>query len=90
MPSDYEAIRTEHLRRYGDDVGNYGALLVDLYSDLTQFLLELLQNAQDARDSGAIRPSCRSARGQAQRTRFHRGRRARFLRHQAIDQGGRP
>jgi hypothetical protein len=49
MPSDYEAIRTAHLRRYGDDVGNYGGLLVDLYSDRTHFLLELLQNAQDAR-----------------------------------------
>ena len=48
MPSDYAAIRTEHLRRYGEDVGNYGGLLVDLYSDRTQFLLELLQNAQDA------------------------------------------
>lgn len=48
MPSDYGAIRTEHRRRYGEDVGNYGGLLVDLYSDRTQFLLELLQNAQDA------------------------------------------
>ncbi|PXW30397.1 UNVERIFIED_CONTAM: hypothetical protein DES50_108207 [Williamsia faeni] len=48
MPSDYEAIRTEHLHRYGVDVGNYGGLLVDIYSDRTQFLFELLQNAQDA------------------------------------------
>lgn len=48
MPSDYEAIRAEHLRRYGEDVGNFGGILVDLYSDRTHFLLELLQNAQDA------------------------------------------
>jgi len=48
MPSDYEAIRADHLRRYGEDVGNYGGLLVDLYADHTQFVLELLQNAQDA------------------------------------------
>src|SRR4051794_20208653 len=48
MASDYEAIRADHLRRYGEDVGNYGGLLVDLYADHTQFLLELLQNAQDA------------------------------------------
>jgi hypothetical protein len=48
MPSDYEAIRADHLRAYGEEVGNFGGILVDLYSDRTQFLLELLQNAQDA------------------------------------------
>lgn len=49
MASDYEAIRKDHIRRYGDDVGDFGGILVDLYPDRTQFLLELLQNAQDAR-----------------------------------------
>src|SRR6188472_3848702 len=29
MPSDYGAIRTEHRRRYGEDVGNYGGLHLD-------------------------------------------------------------
>lgn len=51
MPSDYKAIRKDHIRRYGDDVGDFGGILVDLYPDRTQFLLELLQNAQDARAS---------------------------------------
>jgi hypothetical protein len=49
MPSDYEAIRADHRRDYGTKVGNYGGLLVDLYADHTQFVFELLQNAQDAR-----------------------------------------
>jgi hypothetical protein len=49
MPSDYEVIRAEHLPRYGWDLGNFGDLFVDLYADRTHFLLELLQNAQDAR-----------------------------------------
>jgi hypothetical protein len=49
MPSDYEAIREEHRLDYGRKVGNFGGVLVDLYSDRTHFLLELLQNAQDAR-----------------------------------------
>jgi hypothetical protein len=49
MPSDYEAIRADHRRDYGAKVGNYGGLLVDLYADRTQFVFEILQNAQDAR-----------------------------------------
>ncbi|ORB68790.1 sacsin N-terminal ATP-binding-like domain-containing protein [Mycolicibacterium tusciae] len=48
MPSDYAAIREEHRLDYGRKVGNFGGVLVDLYSDRTHFLLELLQNAQDA------------------------------------------
>lgn len=49
MSSDYAAIRTEHRRYYGEGVGNFGDFFVDLYADRTHFLLELLQNAQDAR-----------------------------------------
>jgi hypothetical protein len=49
MPSDYAGIREEHRLDYGRKVGNFGGVLVDLYSDRTHFLLELLQNAQDAR-----------------------------------------
>jgi hypothetical protein len=49
MPSDYETIRAAHLRDYGVRVGDFGEMMVDLYSDRTQFLFELLQNAQDAR-----------------------------------------
>ncbi|MGO9960898.1 MAG: sacsin N-terminal ATP-binding-like domain-containing protein [Solirubrobacteraceae bacterium] len=48
MATDYDQIREEHRRRYGEDVGDYGQLLVDLYADRTHFVLELLQNAQDA------------------------------------------
>ena len=48
MPSDYEAIRRDHERRYGEDVGEYGGILADLYADRTHFVFELLQNAQDA------------------------------------------
>ena len=51
MASDYDAIRIEHRRRYGEDVGDYGELLVDLYADRTHFVFELLQNAQDAHAS---------------------------------------
>lgn len=49
MPSDYEAIRRDHERAYGEDVGRYGRqLLVDRYDERTHFLYELLQNAEDA------------------------------------------
>ena len=48
MPSDYAAIRRDHERRYGEDVGEYGGILTELYADRTHFVFELLQNAQDA------------------------------------------
>src|SRR5436309_5392761 len=48
MPTDYRAIREENVRLYGEDDW-YGELLAEMYSDRTHFLLELLQNAQDAR-----------------------------------------
>jgi hypothetical protein len=48
MPSDYEAIRRDHERQYGEAVGEYGGILAELYADRTHFVFELLQNAQDA------------------------------------------
>ena len=48
MPSDYEAIRRDHERLYGEAVGEYGGILAELYADRTHFVFELLQNAQDA------------------------------------------
>lgn len=48
MPSDYEKIRADNIRAYGEDDW-YGEMLADMYSDRTHFVLELLQNAQDAR-----------------------------------------
>lgn len=48
-PTDYEGIREENLRRYGTDVVEYGAaLLSERYADQAHFLLEILQNAEDA------------------------------------------
>ena len=49
MASDYAAIRTDNKRRYGTDIGRIGPiLLADRYDDLTHFIFELLQNAEDA------------------------------------------
>ncbi|MBI4608002.1 MAG: hypothetical protein HY726_03205 [Candidatus Rokubacteria bacterium] len=48
MATDYGGIRDENIRRYGEDDW-YGPFLAGMYSDRTHFLLELLQNAQDAR-----------------------------------------
>src|SRR5688500_18076603 len=50
MPSDYAAIAAENIRRYGTDDW-YSELLAERYSDRTHFVLELLQNAEDARAS---------------------------------------
>ena len=50
MPSDYEHIAEENLRKYGTAIDRYGpVLLTRLYSDRTHFVYELLQNAEDAR-----------------------------------------
>ena len=49
MPSDYEAIRQENIRRRGEnfeDIGNF--LAEKLYGDRSHFIYELLQNAEDA------------------------------------------
>lgn len=49
LPSDYDAIREENRRRYGTDINRIGPmLLADRYADRTQFIYELLQNAEDA------------------------------------------
>jgi hypothetical protein len=45
--SDYEAIRTENIARYGWDTAVL-ELLGQLYSDRTHFIFELIQNAEDA------------------------------------------
>lgn len=49
MPSDYEAIAKDNVRRRGeefDDIGNF--LAEKLYADRAHFIYELLQNAEDA------------------------------------------
>ena len=49
MPSDYEAITGDNIRRRGeefDDIGNF--LAEKLYGDRAHFIYELLQNAEDA------------------------------------------
>ena len=48
MALDYERIRKDKEEEYGTKVGNYGRLLANLYSDRAHFILELLQNAEDA------------------------------------------
>ena len=48
-PSDYDAIREENRHRYGTDIDRIGPmLLANRYADRTQFIYELLQNAEDA------------------------------------------
>ena len=49
MPSNYDSIRRDSLRRYGEDINEVGQmLLANRYADRTQFIFELLQNAEDA------------------------------------------
>jgi hypothetical protein len=49
MPTDYQAIASENIAKYGTEINNYGPiLLAHLYSDRTHFIYELLQNAEDA------------------------------------------
>lgn len=47
MPSDYDRIRADHIREYGEGTRHL-AFLDRLYPDRTHFLFELLQNAEDA------------------------------------------
>jgi hypothetical protein len=61
MAVNYADIREENIRRYGTDVVLYGKkLLVERYDERLHFLLELLQNAEDAlrrlgtRNNGAV------------------------------------
>ena len=49
MPSNYEKICQDNLRRRGDEFDDLGRLLAEqLYSDKSHFVYELLQNAEDA------------------------------------------
>ena len=55
MPTDYEVITEENIKKYGTAINEYGSvLLADLYSDQTHFIYELLQNAEDAEASEVI------------------------------------
>ena len=48
MVIDYKKIRDDKKREYGTKVGNVGRQLANLYADRSHFILELLQNAEDA------------------------------------------
>lgn len=49
MPSDYEEIREDNIRRRGEEFDDIGRLISEqLYSDRSHFVYELLQNAEDA------------------------------------------
>ena len=47
MPSDYEKIREDNIKEYGEGKRHL-AVLDRLYTDRTHFIFELLQNAEDA------------------------------------------
>ena len=49
MPSNYDAIREENIRRRGTDFADVGHFVANqLYADDVHFIYELLQNAEDA------------------------------------------
>lgn len=49
MPSDYQAIREDNIRRRGTEFDDIGHLISEmLYADKTHFIYELLQNVEDA------------------------------------------
>ncbi len=49
MPSDYEKIRNDNIRRRGEEFDDIGRLISEqLYGDRSHFVYELLQNAEDA------------------------------------------
>ena len=49
MPVDYDSIRTENLRKYGEEIDRIGRMLLsERYDDQTHFIFEILQNAEDA------------------------------------------
>ena len=48
MASNYDAIRKENIRKYGEETNLLDLLGDVLYSDQTHFVYELLQNAEDA------------------------------------------
>ncbi len=47
MPTDYDKIRNENIREYGEGTRHL-SFLGNLYTDRTHFIFELLQNAEDA------------------------------------------
>ena len=47
MPSDYDKIRTDNIKEYGEGTRHL-SFLGRLYTDRTHFIFELLQNAEDA------------------------------------------
>jgi hypothetical protein len=47
MPSNYDQIRADNIRGYGENT-HHLEILSSLYSDRTHFIYELLQNAEDA------------------------------------------
>ena len=99
MGLDYETIRKDHKTYYGTRVPKYGKrFFEDMYADRTHFILELLQNAEDAigRRGGRLervtvsvvspvcRPSpCRTLRGPVQRAG-----RSQHLQHRRLHQEG--
>ena len=49
MPVNYDSIRTENLRKYGEEIDRIGRMLLsERYDDQTHFIFEILQNAEDA------------------------------------------
>ena len=60
MASDYDRIRLENIRKYGEETRHL-AFLGRLYSDRTHFVYELLQNAEDA-DASRVRITLHSNR----------------------------
>jgi hypothetical protein len=49
MPSDYQEICNDNIRRRGEEFDDIGRLISEqLYSDRSHFIYELLQNAEDA------------------------------------------
>ena len=65
MPSNYEAIRKDNKRRYGEEIGRIGQMLLsDRYADRTHFIFELLQNAEDALAKRETEPISRSVKFQ--------------------------
>lgn len=53
MPSDYDRIRADNIREYGEGTRHL-SFLGRLYTDRTHFVFELLQNAEDAGASRAL------------------------------------
>ena len=53
MPSEYEKIRSENIRDYGEKT-HHLAFLGRLYTDRTHFVFELLQNAEDKNASRVL------------------------------------